>query len=164
MTLKFQTHSEESERHTVAETNYYCSGATLCTYTCIYSWPEYPLMVLRCTPDLSHSRNSGLYYITCPSPRGSYCHHRSVSPLPIFPVIKIFYYVHSADTSATLDPFFTFLLNPQRRTCIFKVGCTANLLRLSSSVVQKAQMDKYLCKICTCTHPGHVLLIIFYST
>jgi hypothetical protein len=22
-------------------------------------------------------------------------------------------------------------------------------------------MDKYLCEICTCTHPGHVLLIIF---
>lgn len=105
------------------------------------------------TRSLTFKKLWSLYYITYPSPRGSNCHHRSVSPLPIFPVMKLFYCVHSADTSAMLDPFVTFLLNPQRRTCIFKVGCTANLLCLSISVVQKLKSTS----ICVKSVHVHIL-------
>jgi len=88
VTLKFQTHSEERERHTHTHSSWNKLPLQR-------SYPLYIYMHLFMarvpidgttlyTRSLTFKKLWSLYYITCPSPRGSYCHHRSVSRLPIF--------------------------------------------------------------------------------
>lgn len=115
VTLKFQTHSEERERHTHSSRNKLLLQRSYPLYIYMHLFmARVPIDgTTLYTRSLTFKKLWSLYYITCPSPRGSYCHHRSVSRLPIFPIMEIFYCFHSADTSAMLDPFVTFLLNLQ---------------------------------------------------